>query len=255
MRQPRSLGLTLAVALMCVLFWRLGLWQWHRAETKRAQAHAISQAAKATPVAPESLLSTTDRPAKATQWRRVQLSGSYDSGRTVLLRNRTLDGQIGYEVFVPLVPTAGAALLIDRGFVPAGAAADSAVDVPPPPTGVVTTVARVRIAQRTSLAGLRFADIAGKPTVGRLDVARLSQRLAAPYELYDAYAELLTESPSARDVPAPQEPDEPSDGLNLAYAVQWWIFCGVAVAGWWILLRRDTEAARAPVESDRALLG
>ncbi len=252
LRQPRSLALTLVVVLMCALFWRLGLWQWHRAATKRAQASAISTAAKAAPVPASQVLSPGRRPAKATQWRRVQLRGTYDTAHTVLLRNRTLDGERGSEILVPLVPPSGAALLVDRGFVASGASASQAVDVPPPPPGTVTAVARVRLDERVSAGGLRFIEVGGRPTVGHLDVSRIADRLALPYSVFDAYAELLSEDPPAGSVPAPQEPDEPSDGLNLAYAIQWWFFCLVAVGGWWVLLRRDTQDRMTAGSKDTA---
>lgn len=253
LRRPRSLALTLAVVLMVALFWRLGLWQWHRAAFKRAQASAISTAAKAAPVPASQLLQPGKRPPRVTQWRRVTLTGTYDAGHTVLLRNRTLDGERGSEILVPLVPdTGGPALLVDRGFVASGASASEAVDVPPPPTGTVTAVARVRLDETVSASRLRFIDVGGRPTVGRLDVSRIADRLALPYPVLDAYAELLSEDPPAGDLPARQEPDEPSDGLNLAYAVQWWFFCLVAAGGWWVLLRQDSEDEEDREESEES---
>ena len=47
------------------------------------------------------------------------------------MRNRSYEGELGYEVVTPLVPPSGPAVLVVRGWVPNGAAATDAPDVPP----------------------------------------------------------------------------------------------------------------------------
>ena len=58
------------------------------------------------------------------QYARVRATGRYDAAHQLLVRNRPLEGQVGYYVLTPLVTDAGPALLVDRGWVPAGATAD-----------------------------------------------------------------------------------------------------------------------------------
>ena len=42
------------------------------------------------------------------------------------------------------------------------------------------------------------------------------------------------------------EPDVGAGGgLNLAYGVQWWLFIGIAIGGWALLIRREAADLRA----------
>ena len=83
----------------------------------------------------------------------MRTTGRYDAGHKLLVRNRPFDGQVGFHVLAPLVTAAGPALLVDRGWVPAGEDATVVPDVPAPPPGEVTVTVRLRPSEPASTTG------------------------------------------------------------------------------------------------------
>ncbi len=91
---------------------RLGFWQLSRAEEKEALLLAHQQRMSAQPVWLEELPQEPDH-----QYRPVRVSGQYDNQRTLLLDNQVRQGRPGYEVIAIFKTDAGAALLVNRGWV------------------------------------------------------------------------------------------------------------------------------------------
>jgi cytochrome oxidase assembly protein ShyY1 len=146
----RWLGLlaaALAAATACVL---LGMWQLDRLQGRHARNDLLRGNLSIAPAPVNRLLGVDRPPAEADQWRRVQARGRYDTQRELLVRNRTLEGAVGYHVLTPLVTDDGPALLVDRGWVPAGESASDVPDVPPAPEGEVVLTARIRPGASTS---------------------------------------------------------------------------------------------------------
>ncbi len=228
------LAVAVVVAASCVA---LGRWQLHRFESKTAANDLVARNVAAAPVPPERLLGLRRGPDDGDRWRRVRTTGRYDPARTLLVRNRPYDGEVGFHVLVPLRTAAGPALLVDRGWVPAGENATVVPDVPPPPPGEVVVTARVRASEPASTTGT-------PPTgqVTRIDVSAIREGL--PYPLYGGYAELTREDPAPERVPAPLRVAEVSTGLNLAYAVQWFLFALIALGGYVALARREATDRR-----------
>src|SRR4051794_29197909 len=69
LRQPRWIGLSVVVVILCLAFGRLGLWQWHRAQGKWAANDALAAAARAEPVPAAEVLAVDASPPKAAEWR------------------------------------------------------------------------------------------------------------------------------------------------------------------------------------------
>ncbi len=88
-----GVALTVFVAVFLPLFIALGFWQLNRAEQK-TQLEAQLQAR--TVIEP---LTDNIRPV---DYQHYRLTGELDSSRLWLLDNRTWEGQVGYEVWVPL---------------------------------------------------------------------------------------------------------------------------------------------------------
>lgn len=237
LRQPRWIGLTLVVLLACLAFAQLGQWQLHRAQAKWAANDAVTGRADAAPVPVTEVLSADSGPAKTDEWRQVEMTGTYDPAATVLLRNTVLEGENGFHVLVPLRLESGPAVLVDRGFVPAGATARTAPTVPAPPGGQVTVLARVRAPKEGDLQVSRALAL---PTVTRVVPAAIAAELGTG-PLYAAYVERRSETPAAATTPADLPLPNADVGLNLAYFVQWYAFILVALAGWFVLLRRDAR--------------
>lgn len=224
----------MATLLVCVLagvFIVLGLWQLDRLEQRRT-LNAIGEARLAAePVALAEL--STDL--VSSEYRRVVVSGVFDTTEEVLIRSQVELGQAGFHVITPLVTSDGQAVLVNRGWVPL------AMDDPPvpiePQQGQVEIEGWVHLTQPRPPFGP--VDGAGRLEVlNRVDIERLSQQssheLAAVYVV--ALGEGGTELPIAVD-----PPDFGDEGPHLAYALQWFGFAAVGLVGFFLLLRRQAS--------------
>ena len=247
LRQPRWVALTIVVVLVSLLFARLGLWQWHRAQAKWRLNDAIATRAHEAPVPAQDVISAGQEPGKAQEWRVVTAAGSYDTAHTVLRRDQTLNGARGYDVLVPLVTNAKSTLLVDRGFVPAPdtGGVSASPQIPAPPSGTVTVTGLVR---RPSHSPLRVDRTAAIPSIRAVDAVRISQAglLGSGVSVLDGYLMRVAERPAPVSTPASPDLPQQDVGLNLAYMVQWWLFIVIAVVGWYILLRRETQEQQSP---------
>lgn len=197
-----------------------GMWQLDRMEQRRAFNAAVTERIALPVVDARQLLGVNEELPIQTQWRRVSSVGTYDVANQILIRGRYLDGRYGYEVLTPLVGSDGVALLVNRGWIPAGASATEVPDVPAPPTGTVTITARVR-GKDTNL-GPQGAII-GLPTraANVIDPKALADEL--PYPVLSGYVELISQEP-AQSAPTVLPAPQLSQGPHLAYAVQWFFF-------------------------------
>lgn len=233
----RWVGLLLVTLLVAAGSILLGRWQWHRLQDRRAANRLVAENVAARPVPPAALVTTRRGPDPTDQWRRVRATGRYDLARQLLVRNRPYGGAFGYQVLVPLVTDAGPALLVDRGWVPNGESASDLPDVPPPPSGEVRVVVRLRPSEPASTTG---AAPAGQVT--RIDVSAIRRRL--PYPVYGGFGDLVREDPRPAGAPALLPLPQPGEGPHLAYAVQWWLFAGMAPIGYGMLARREAADRR-----------
>lgn len=216
-------GVLLAIgfAVACVF---LGNWQWSKYVTKRDMAAVIATNYTASPVPlPSAVFDTRPRPDQ--DWLPVSVSGTYDTARTFLVRNRILDSNPGYEVLVPLT-TASGTILVDRGWLPIGDHAADLPNVPPPAAGPVSVTGWLRIPEPQLGKHLPTGQLA---SIAPADATAQTGLALAP-----AYIVMRAETPAAPTRPTP--PDVPSVDLgpNQAYAFQWWLFSvfGFVMLGW-----------------------
>jgi cytochrome oxidase assembly protein ShyY1 len=236
LREPYWVRAALLVVLLSIACVLLGRWQWGRHEGKVAIADRIAANYDAPPADLGTLLPSPTAPFPAgLEWRPVRLHGSYLTDRTVLVRNRPLDVQYGYEVLVPFRPDSGPLLLVDRGWIPAGASGAQPDSVPTPPTGEVTVVARLRPTE---------PPLARTPPPGqalRIDVPRITSALPAP-AVTGAYGLLASESPAPATAPTLLPRPDADLGPHLAYAIQWWV--GAVVLYVLLVVYASKEAGR-----------
>ncbi|WP_225878669.1 SURF1 family cytochrome oxidase biogenesis protein [Spongiactinospora rosea] len=243
---PRWLVLHVVVLLVIPAFVFLGRWQFGRYEERSGDSERITASLHA-PAVPLTRLAAPGGPSvrPADEYRAVEASGSYDAGHGLLVRRRPQNGTTGYYVLTPLVVAPGQAVIVNRGWVAAGATADTPPQVPPPPTGEVTVTGRLRLPESEETSGIR--NRAGLPPgqVLLIDTAAIGAGL--PYKIVGGYVDLTKQHPAPAAAPEPvPEPDVASGGgLNLAYGVQWWLFIAIAVGGWAFLIRREAADIRA----------
>jgi cytochrome oxidase assembly protein ShyY1 len=249
---PRWLALHLVVLLVIPAFVLLGRWQFGRFEERSANSAQVTANLEAAPVPLERLAAPGQQVRESDRFRTVTVSGTYDPSHALVVRRRPQEGRAGYYVLTPLVTGAGTAVIVNRGWVKAGATAETPPDVPPPPTGQVTVTGRLRPSETEESTGIR--DLPGLPPGQVLLINAGQIGKAWPYTLVGGYVELTGQQPAATPAPEPvPEPDVGAGGgLNLAYGVQWWLFIGIAVGGWILLIRREVTERKAKEQAEDA---
>ncbi|GAA4521768.1 SURF1 family protein [Nonomuraea ferruginea] len=242
---PRWIALHVVVLLVIPAFVLLGQWQFGRFEERSANSDLVTRNIESAPVPLETLVQP-GRPAKESdRFKNVTVTGTYDPQQELVVRRRPQGGRPGYYVLTPLPIGGGHAVLVNRGWVKAGATADEYPAVPPPPTGEVTVTGRLRPSETEAGSGIR--ERSGLPPRQVLLINPASIGRSLPYPLLDGYVELTGQEPAGAAAPEPvTEPDVGAGGgLNLAYGVQWWLFIGIAIGGWVLLIRREVADRKA----------
>ena len=216
----------MAVLLLAAAgFARLGVWQLSRLRERRA-ANAIILAARS---APPTALGTNSAGLDTLAEHRVVARGRYDHAREILIRDDALDGIPGVRVVTPLrLDADGPAVLVERGFLPA----PDAVTADPRGLEEPGEVTVRGIALPVPSGGGEPIEHRGRTTWRRLDRSALRARL--PYEVLPIYIEQEPDS-ALPPFPRRRAPAPIDDGPHLSYAIQWFLFAGLA-AGFGVLV-------------------
>lgn len=216
-------------AIVCVL---LSRWQFDRrdqavAEIQKVQANWSAEVSSLDRLVPDE--GAFD---DALEYRRVELHGTYLSADQVLVRNRPLDGQPGFEVLVPLRLDGGDVFFVDRGWVATGDDGQAPADIPAPPEGEVTVVVRLRPAQQ---------EVDRSAPDGQIASFSLPQ-VVDRYGLGDAYTamygDMVGEDPATAERPTQIPQPSLSEGSHLSYALQWLVFAVLAFVGFGYAIRQ-----------------
>jgi cytochrome oxidase assembly protein ShyY1 len=238
------LALTVVFAIVCV---SLGVWQLARRAEARAEIDRVESNWDSAPVPIDDVLPTLDAFANDDKWMPVELTGHYLLDEQLLARNRPLNDTTGFEVLVPFELADGTIFIVDRGWVPTGNDQDAPDAVPPPPTGEVTVVARLKAGEPTV-----FGRSAPDGQVATINLPEIAALLDAP-TYTGAYGLLVSEDPSVARPVAAAKP-YPDEGPHLSYAFQWFVFALLGFVGFGFALRQEYRAvnADAPEEQARA---
>ncbi|MGA3527695.1 SURF1 family cytochrome oxidase biogenesis protein [Melissospora conviva] len=255
----RWLGfLALAVTAAVVMVF-LGNWQLSRYEERSAINNRIDAATGAVPVpldrqvpAPTGTAGTAGAgPTEDAVWSRVTATGRYDTDNLILVRGRTVNGTVGFELVVPLLLDDGTAVLVDLGWIPPASGGDALAQpqVPPIAGGQVTANGRVHLTESRSGEVSRRN---GKLETRRVDVARLAAEL--PYPVYGAYILLDEQIPAADPVFQAVQIRHENNWQNLGYVVQWWLFAAMTLFAYGWAARREAHGitGKKPEPLDRA---
>jgi cytochrome oxidase assembly protein ShyY1 len=243
----RWLGYAALAVAMAVGMVLLGNWQFSRYQQRVAANERIEAGARATPVPIGDVLSRPGSPGTAgpgpsaqERYVPVTVTGRYDTGNEILVRGRSQQRQLGFEVVTPLVLDDGTAVLVDRGWVPAPPNDARAVPVvPAAPAGTVTATGRVHPSESRPRSIERRE---GRIEVRRIAVPQLAAELR--YPLYGAYLLLTAQSPPADPELLAIEIDRQNSMLNAGYSVQWWVFAAMVLVGYGWLARREARGPR-----------
>jgi surfeit locus 1 family protein len=228
-------GFTALALLLCALFVRLGVWQWHRGVERQAE---WSRFARGT----DTLTNLGERPLTALPlYQRLSVTGTLDGAHQFLLDNRSHHGLAGYEVLTPLRRGSGRTLLVDRGWVPF--------------TGSRRTLPAVAVADSAALTLTGRA--ASLPSAG-LAAGRAPPNPSDPWpkvtsfptadELAQALGEALEPRILLLDAAAPEgyvrdwQPPGMPPLRHFSYAIQWWCFAALTLAVWGVMSSRRRPA-------------
>ena len=216
----RTIVFCVFAVLAALLFVRLGFWQLARLHEKVQRNVAIAAHQRETPVPFASL----PRDTTAARYRRASLTGVFDYGQELVLSSRTYQGSPGAELVTPMrVVGSDTAVLVNRGWVysPDGASVDHS---------------RWRERDSASVVGyvVQYAPDAGTtgPARDPRIVRRVSRREVAsriPYPLAPYF--LVQTGDTATSHPVRREMPVLDEGPHLSYAIQWFAFAVIALAG------------------------
>lgn len=214
------------IAALCT--WA-GFWQLQRAEQRKTSASELAARAQL----PALRLEDSKQLPQEWRYRRVIVRGVFEAAGQVLIDNQTFRGQAGYHVITPLrMATGGAPLLVNRGWVPVGPDRAVLPDLQTP---------RAPVEIRGLLdppPGARYSlGVGSRP--GPLRGARWA------YLDLDFYAEtrgavlrpyILLMDPEGpygfvREWPRFETLYREKFHMHMGYAVQWFVFAGLALAG------------------------
>jgi surfeit locus 1 family protein len=216
----RSIIFCVLAALAAILFVRLGIWQLARLRAK-VQRNAVIAVQQREPTVQFANL---PRDTAAAHYRRASASGVVDYAAELVAAGRTYQGSPGVDLVTPLrLAGSDTVVLVNRGWVysPDGSSADRA---------------RWRERDSVTVVGYveQYAPDAGTITVARDPrvVRRISRRAAssriphplAPYYLVQT-GDTASSHPVRREMPALDE------GPHRSYAIQWFSFAAIALAG------------------------
>ncbi len=239
------LALTIVFALVCVL---LAMWQLARRDEAVAEIDRVAANFDAAPTPLVDVLPELDSFDESQEWLTVSMTGSYLVDDQVLVRNRPLGGDIGFDVLVPFRLDNGDVFIIDRGWVPTGQEQDVPDAIPAAPTGPVTVVARLK-------AGEPHLDnrgaVAGQ--IATIELPALADQIGLP-TYTAAYGLLASEDPAPAERPTAVTKPQPDEGAHLSYTFQWFCFGVLGFVGLAYIVRQEYRRINEddPEEQERA---
>jgi cytochrome oxidase assembly protein ShyY1 len=243
-RGPLALAVVFAIGCALLSWWQFA----RRAETAQAGA-LVAANYSAAPRPLGDVLHGLGSYSPDQRWTQVEVTGTYVAQDQLLVRDRQLGGNPGFEVLAPLRLQDGRVFVVDRGFLNVGTKQDRPDTIPAPPPGRVTVVARLQPNEH-AIPG-RSAPAGEIPSI---DLGAVAKDVGAP-TYTGAFGVLVSETPPAATTPIPLPPPTFGDdeGTHLSYAIQWILFALIAffALGWSV--RRSLRDAGDPdvLEADR----
>ena len=215
-------------AVAAMIFLRLGFWQLDRLSDRRARNATVERQQRGTPM---PLVALPHDTAQA-HYRAASVDGRYDYDHQLVLSNRTRRGSPGVDLLTPVrIAGSDTAVLVNRGWVYS-------------PDGASVDLVKWREGDSAHLKGyveLITADtglaISVHPRVIR-HVSRAELTSKIPYPVASFY---LIAFGDTTDLAHPARRDLPvlDDGPHRGYALQWFAFALIAIAGAVIVVQRE----------------
>lgn len=196
----------------------LGYWQLQRADQKRGLIASYDSRRHSAP-----LPLATVTPGSNNLYVRVQIDGMPDPGHQFLLDNRMRGSRAGYEVLTPVELDSGGWVMVNRGWLAAGASRARLPDIPPPPDHVSWVGYLYQAPGRPLVLGREELAAGWPQVVQQIDAAQLERRLG--HALFPDVVRLET-SPG---LDTNWTVVNLSPAKHLGYAVQWFALAAALV--------------------------
>jgi len=224
---------TVLILALAAFFVRLGLWQLQRLDERRAaNAHITARLEQPAIVVTGELLDPEE-----VDLRRASVRGTFDFDQEIILRNRTWNDFPGVHVLVPLrIAGSDTAILVDRGWIPyeladpderaqfRDAQAQGEVEL----TGILR---KSHVRRGISPEDPLPAEVGRVDAWHRVELPKIRQQL--PYPLLTVFLEEEARAgEQPRQFPKPQPDINLDEGSHMVYAIQWFSFAIIALAGY-----------------------
>jgi surfeit locus 1 family protein len=225
------------------LFVRLGVWQVSRLRERQARNAIVAAQQRSAPVP----VAEAPRDTASAHYRPVTVDGRYDYEHELVLASRTHNGSPGVELLTPVrIAGTDSGILVNRGWVYS-------------PDGGTVDLSRWREGDSARVTGyieLYSADAgtttatSGPRIVRRVSRAEVSAKV--PYAVAPFYVVAVggeganplvaqLDGPT-RATPVRREIPALDDGPHRSYAVQWFSFAAIALAGAAAVVLRERQA-------------
>ncbi|WP_104169938.1 MULTISPECIES: SURF1 family protein [unclassified Cryobacterium] len=227
------LALTILFAAVCS---GLGLWQLARRSDALSEMDKVETNYAADPVPLAEALPGLDAFSASQKWLPVVMTGTYLTDDELIVRNRPLNINPGFEVLTPLLLADGSVFIVNRGWLPTGQTPDAPASVPTAPSGVVTVIARLK-AGEPSLAGRSATG----DQIATINLDEVSTRMDLP-TYTGAYGLMASEEPTPDERPVAITRPVKDEGPHLSYAFQWFVFALMGFVGLGWAIRQEYRA-------------
>jgi len=225
--KPRWIALTLLLLILIYLFIRLSNWQFDRYDQRVLRNESTNVALSLAPKKIDSVSQMSD----LKQWEKIELTGSYLSDQSKLVRKQYLENNLGFWVITPFKIQNGENILVNRGWIPIGSSASSNQSIPLAPVGTVNLEGYLQ----------PFNESITQPKdlplnqVNTIDYKYFESEIANNF-----YVQLSKSSPMDNQVAIIPLP-ELSNGPHFSYAIQWILFALLLPIGWYVLLKNENK--------------
>jgi surfeit locus 1 family protein len=225
----RSIAFCVLALIAAGVFARLGVWQLARLHEKVRRNASIAEQQRQ-PAAP---FVTLPRDTATAHYRKASASGRFDYDHELVLAPRTHQGSPGVELITPLrLAGSDTAVLVNRGWVYS-------------PDGASVDLQRWREGDTATVTGyieLYAADgaVTNVSRVPRL-VRHVSRSEIAPHFASPLASYYLIETGDSADGAHPARRELPAldEGPHRGYAMQWFTFAVIALAGAALVVARE----------------
>jgi len=236
----RWLPLTIVALIAIAMTVRLGIWQLDRLEQRRAFNARVSAQIDQPELLLEGDALQTDL--YNMEYRKVIVEGVYDHTQEIAIRNQHWQNQWGVHLVTPLkIKGSDQAILIDRGWIPAGdySPGDWSKFYEP---GEVEVLGVLRRSKEKADWGSRSDPTpspGGAPlsTWNFINIDSIDKQIT--YPLLPVYIQQAPDE-TWTGLPYRSEPDlEITEGPHMGYAIQWFTFAVIITIGYPMLIRKQ----------------